>query len=72
MELPAAGHLFDIALPLEVEPCSDVPNLDGCGVRMNCGELTELVPEPEECSEESKLQFFFDDSPGVNSNPFLF
>ena len=55
------GHLFDIVLPLNVKPSGDVPNLDGCGDRMDCGELIEKVPDLEELPEDLELLLFFDD-----------
>ena len=57
-----------MVLPRKVELDGDVSNLDLCGDRINYGEPTESISDPE----ESKLRLFFDDSLDKKPNPFLF
>ena len=69
--LSTARHLFDIVLLLETKPKGNIPSFDDCENRMDCGELTESVPELEKFLKESELRLFFDDCPDVKPNPFF-
>ena len=57
---------------MKVEVGIEVPNLEGCGDLKVWRELTELVPNLDELSENSELRLFLDVCPDKNLNSFLF